>query len=82
MFIRNYTPTSPLREQEDDGSFDLVVKIYFPDRREPGRVMSKLLGCMPIEEEIGIRGPTGDIVLREMGNLRSRGRRKHSAKSA
>jgi nitrate reductase (NAD(P)H) len=30
MSIRSYKPTRPVREQEEDGSFGLVVKMYFP----------------------------------------------------
>ena len=30
-----YTPTRFITAKEDDGTFDLVVKTYFPDQRHP-----------------------------------------------
>jgi nitrate reductase (NAD(P)H) len=82
MLIRSYTPTRPVREQEEDGSFDLVVKTYFPDRRQPGGAMSNLLDCMPIGKDIEIRGPTGEIAYKGNGKFEIEGKQKHSAKSA
>ena len=61
MLIRSYTPTRPVLQDEEDGTFELVVKTYFPDENQPGGAMSNILDCMPIGEEIEIRGPTGDI---------------------
>lgn len=69
MLIRSYTPTRPVRSQEEDGSFDLVVKAYFPDERQPGGAMSNILDCMPIGEEIDIRGPTGEISYQGNGKF-------------
>ena len=61
MLIRSYTPTRPVMPKEEDGTLDLVVKTYFPDERQPGGAMSNILDCIPIGEEIEIRGPTGEI---------------------
>lgn len=61
MLIRSYTPTRPILQSEEDGTFELVVKTYFPDNNQPGGAMSNILDCMPIGEEIEIRGPTGEI---------------------
>ena len=61
MVIRSYTPTRPILPQEEDGTFELVVKTYLPDDSQPGGAMSNILDCMPLGEEIEIRGPTGDI---------------------
>lgn len=61
MLIRSYTPTRPVLQSEEDGTFELVVKTYFPDENQPGGAMSNILDCMPIGEEIEIRGPTGEI---------------------
>lgn len=61
MVIRSYTPTRPVLQSEEDGTFELVVKTYFPNEDQPGGAMSNILDCMPIGEEIEIRGPTGEI---------------------
>lgn len=46
---------------DGDGTFELVVKTYFPTAQQPGGAMSNLLDCMPLGEEVEIRGPTGEI---------------------
>ncbi|KAK1019429.1 hypothetical protein LTR54_000071 [Friedmanniomyces endolithicus] len=77
MLIRSYTPTRPLLPdpadddpattdearamQDGAGTFDLVVKTYFPSAAQPGGAMSNILDCIPIGEEVEIRGPTGEI---------------------
>ncbi|KAJ4339892.1 hypothetical protein N0V87_002830 [Didymella glomerata] len=73
MLIRSYTPTKPLLPdgksdgdnnqdfRDGNGTFELTVKIYFPTDEQPGGAMSNILDCMPIGEEIEIRGPTGEI---------------------
>jgi nitrate reductase (NAD(P)H) len=71
MLIRSYTPTKPLLPdgstaatdmKEGASTFELTVKTYFPSDAQPGGAMSNILDCMPIGEEIEIRGPTGEIV--------------------
>ncbi|CRK27704.1 hypothetical protein BN1708_014926 [Verticillium longisporum] len=52
--------------RDGDGTFELVVKTYFPTDQQPGGAMSNILDCMPLGEEVEIRGPTGDIVY--LGN--------------
>ena len=47
-------------------TFDLTIKTYFPTSSQPGGALSNLLDCMPLGEEVEIRGPTGDIVY--LGN--------------
>jgi nitrate reductase (NAD(P)H) len=83
MLIRSYTPTKPLLPDSsnqstnaDDhgthdgsGTFELTVKTYFPTDAQPGGAMSNILDCMPIGEEIEIRGPTGDIVYNGNGSF-------------
>ncbi|KAF2164012.1 hypothetical protein M409DRAFT_25783 [Zasmidium cellare ATCC 36951] len=58
--------TKPSKEvvsmQDGQGTFELVVKTYFPTTEQPGGAMSNLLDCMPLGEEVEIRGPTGEIV--------------------
>lgn len=67
MLIRSYTPTRPILESEEDGTFELAVKTYFPNDDQPGGAMSNILDCMHIGEEIEIRGPTGEIEYRGNG---------------
>lgn len=85
MLIRSYTPTRPLlpapktrkghisdveRNFEDgNGTFDLTIKTYFPDQNQPGGAMSNILDCIPLGEEVEVRGPTGDIVYNSKGNF-------------
>jgi nitrate reductase (NAD(P)H) len=89
MLIRSYTPTKPLlpdsseqnggNEDHNDardgsGTFELTVKTYFPTDAQPGGAMSNILDCMPIGEEIEIRGPTGEIVYNGNGSFTISGR--------
>ncbi|KAK1068479.1 hypothetical protein LTR74_005558 [Friedmanniomyces endolithicus] len=54
--------TSEIRAMQDGaGTFDLVVKTYFPSPQQPGGAMSNILDCVPLGEEVEIRGPTGEI---------------------
>ena len=45
----------------ENGTFDLVIKTYFPTDQQPGGALSNILDCMEEGEEVEIRGPTGDI---------------------
>ncbi|KAB8336849.1 hypothetical protein FH972_021157 [Carpinus fangiana] len=82
MLIRSYTPTKPLLPDRSDngkaneqevkdgsGTFELTVKTYFPTDAQPGGAMSNILDCMPIGEEIEIRGPTGEIIYDGNGSF-------------
>lgn len=51
------------------GTFDLTVKTYFPSDSQPGGAMSNILDCMPLGEEIEIRGPSGGIVYNGHGSF-------------
>lgn len=73
MVIRSYTPTRPILPTEEDGTFQLVVKTYFPSDAQPGGAISNILDCMPLEEEVEIRGPTGDIVYEGNGKFNIEG---------
>lgn len=54
---------------DGNGTFDLTVKTYFPSEEQPGGALSNILDCMPIGEEIEIRGPTGEIVYNGNGKF-------------
>ncbi|KAK4889264.1 hypothetical protein LTR27_011941 [Elasticomyces elasticus] len=51
------------------GTFELVVKTYFPPDEQPGGAMSNILDCMPLGEEVEIRGPTGEITYSGNGTF-------------
>ncbi|KFA77101.1 hypothetical protein S40288_09733 [Stachybotrys chartarum IBT 40288] len=55
--------------QDGDGTFELVVKTYFPTDEQPGGAMSNILDCMPIGEDLEVRGPTGDIEYQGNGKF-------------
>lgn len=61
LVVRPYTPVRPVLHGEDDGSFDLVVKTYYPDENQPGGTMSNILDCLREGEEIEVKGPSGEI---------------------
>ena len=80
MLIRSYTPTRPILPEEEDGTFELVVKTYFPDEQQPGGAMSNILDCMPLGEEVELKGPTGEISYEGHGRFLIEGRRRSFAK--
>ncbi|KAK2873485.1 hypothetical protein FQN49_002322 [Arthroderma sp. PD_2] len=67
LVVRPYTPVRPISNQEYDGTFDLVVKTYFPTEDQPGGTMSNILDCLRDGEEIEVKGPSGEIQYRGNG---------------
>ncbi|CAI7653865.1 unnamed protein product [Penicillium discolor] len=63
LVVRSYTPTRPVFEKEEDGTFDLVVKTYAPDQSQPSGTMSKILDCLRPGDEVEVKGPSGEISL-------------------
>ncbi|RMZ37292.1 hypothetical protein AFCA_004374 [Aspergillus flavus] len=61
LVFRPYTPVRPVLDKEEDGTFDLVVKTYFPDENQPGGTMSNILDCLQKGEEVEVKGPSGAI---------------------
>jgi nitrate reductase (NAD(P)H) len=61
MLIRSYTPTRPITSKDDDGTFELTVKTYYPDENQPGGAFSNFLLELPIGESVDVCGPTGEI---------------------
>jgi nitrate reductase (NAD(P)H) len=70
LVVRPYTPTRPILESEEDGTFDLVVKTYFPSSAQPGGTMSNILDCLQEGEEVEVKGPAGEIRYRGNGEFR------------
>ncbi len=58
MLIRSYTPTRPIVESDENGTFELTVKTYFPTEEQPGGAFSNFINTLPIGEEVDVNGPT------------------------
>jgi nitrate reductase (NAD(P)H) len=61
---------------DGQGTFQLTVKTYFPTDEQPGGAMSNILDCVPIGEEVEIRGPTGEIVYNGNGKFVIEGKQR------
>ncbi|KAL4757673.1 putative nitrate reductase [Aspergillus foveolatus] len=70
LVFRSYTPVKPIMEEEEDGTFDLIVKTYYPDPGQPGGTMSNILDCLAEGEEVEIKGPAGEIVYKGNGTFK------------
>lgn len=71
---RQLQPSGPMNGEiqamhDGHGTFELVVKTYFPNQDQPGGAMSNILDCVPIGEEVEVRGPTGEIVYNGNGKF-------------
>ncbi|KAI0761830.1 hypothetical protein BD413DRAFT_485296 [Trametes elegans] len=78
--LRSYTPVRPVLPDEEDGTFDLLVKTYLPlegSLPSPGGTVSNYLDCMDESEEIDIRGPSGGIIYLGHGEFEIFGQRRH-----
>ena len=80
MLIRSYTPTRPITESDDNGTFELTVKTYFPDDNQPGGAFSNFLLELPIGEEVEVCGPTGEIEYLGQGKFDIEGEEKQYKK--
>jgi nitrate reductase (NAD(P)H) len=76
MLVRPYTPTRPINETDEDGTFDLTVKTYFPDENQPGGAFSNFLCTLPIGEFVDVCGPTGEIKYKGKGKFEIEGQEK------
>ncbi|EEP77457.1 hypothetical protein UREG_02306 [Uncinocarpus reesii 1704] len=74
MVTRSYTPVRPILEEEKDGTFDLVVKSYFPSKDMPGGTISNILHELRLGEEIEVKGPMGEIRYLGHGKFKVDGR--------
>lgn len=63
--------------EDGDGTFDLTIKTYFPDDTQPGGALSNILDCIPIGEEVEIKGPTGEIEYIGNGRFVIEGQERH-----
>jgi nitrate reductase (NAD(P)H) len=60
---RPYAMTRPIGQDKEDGTFDMVVKSYFPDDKQPGGIVSNILDMMNAErgDSLLIMGSFGPI---------------------
>jgi nitrate reductase (NAD(P)H) len=77
MLIRSYTPTRPIREDEEDGTFELTIKTYFPDENQPGGAFSNFLHELDMGEQVEVCGPTGEITYLGAGRFNIEGKEQH-----
>ncbi len=78
--VRAYTPIAPVLPSEEDGTFTLCVKTYFPTEEgpfPPGGLISNYLDCMKEGEEIDVRGPVGEIHYKGKGEFEIDGHGYH-----
>jgi len=78
--LRSYTPIAPILSSEEDGTFTLCVKTYFPTDSgpyPPGGLVSNYLDCMKEGEEIDVRGPVGEIHYKSHGDFQIDGQDYH-----
>lgn len=76
MLIRSYTPTRPVTENEEDGTFELTVKTYFPDENQPGGAFSSFLHELEPGEQVDVCGPTGEITYQGNGTFTIEGKKQ------
>ncbi|KEF55898.1 uncharacterized protein A1O9_07478 [Exophiala aquamarina CBS 119918] len=76
MLIRPYTPTRPITERDEDGTFDLTVKTYFPDENQPGGAFSNFLHTLPLGEFVDVCGANGEIKYKGKGKFKIEGQEK------
>ena len=63
MVVRPYTPVKPVKNEEDNGTFELVIKIYFPTDERPGGEMTQILDKLNLGDTVLVKGPEGASVL-------------------
>jgi len=71
MVVRPYTPIKPVLPEEEDGTFQILVKSYLPNEGPfpPGGTVSNWLDMLKVGEEIDFKGPNGEIQYKV--NIRS-----------
>ena len=69
MIVRPYTPVKPILKDEDNGTFELIIKIYFPTPCKPGGEMTQKLEDLKIGDTVKIKGPEGKISYMGNGNF-------------
>eukprot|EP01116_Phalansterium_solitarium_P020515 TRINITY_DN608_c0_g1_i1.p1 TRINITY_DN608_c0_g1~~TRINITY_DN608_c0_g1_i1.p1 ORF type:complete len:494 (+),score=81.24 TRINITY_DN608_c0_g1_i1:68-1549(+) len=72
LVSRPYSPVRPVRTDEDDGTFDLVVKIYFAGESPAfpqGGKMSQHLESLKVGDKVLVKGPDGHVLYKGCGRF-------------
>ncbi|TQB75044.1 hypothetical protein MPDQ_003840 [Monascus purpureus] len=64
--IRSYTPISGITQE---GTMDILVKVYFDTATQPGGKMTTALDRLPLGSTIDCKGPTGRFEYLGNGNI-------------
>ena len=62
--IRSYTPISPITQQ---GTMEVLIKLYLDTASNPGGKMSKAMNRLPIGASVEFKGPIGKFEYRGNG---------------
>ncbi|KAG5462851.1 MAG: hypothetical protein BJ554DRAFT_3269, partial [Olpidium bornovanus] len=80
MVVRPFTPVAPILPEEDNGTFSLVVKIYFPTNEHLGGEMTMILESMKPGDAVLYRGPNGHVFYSGQGIFCAMGHFLHCRK--
>ncbi|KAL9103990.1 MAG: hypothetical protein Q9163_001010 [Psora crenata] len=72
--IRSYTPVSPITQQ---GTMDVLVKLYLDTAANPGGKMSKALNSLPMGAGVEFKGPIGKFEYLGKGKCTVSGVERH-----
>ena len=78
--VRPYTPVRPIGDDDDDGTMDILLKIYFPKPAndgksgKPGGLLSMHMEGLKEGDAIRVKGPTGSLIYEGRGWMSHRGR--------
>ncbi|KAL1925730.1 uncharacterized protein VTP21DRAFT_613 [Calcarisporiella thermophila] len=80
MVVRPYTPVRPVTPEDDDGTFDCIIKIYMPNidpKFPPGGILTNALDSLDIGDAVEVKGPEGGIEYLGNGRYKTEGEEKH-----
>ena len=77
FLVRPYGPVRPLKVEENDGTVDVLLKVYFPTPTKPGGVLSCHLDSLREGDEVKMKGPTGPLLYEGKGRMAYQGRSFH-----
>lgn len=72
--IRSYTPISGITQE---GTMDILVKVYFDTATQPGGKMTIALDRLPLGSTIDCKGPTGRFEYLGNGNILISDKERH-----
>ena len=75
--VRPYGSVRPLTAEEDDGTLDVLLKVYFPQGKKPGGALSCHLDSLKVGDEVRVKGPTGPLLWEGKGRVNYQGRSFH-----